>query len=77
MSTMRQDDQRTCGSQHLRLATAIIGVVLAICTATIAYCHTTVAAMDARMRKVEQNDAANAARIEAIKDALERMEGAG
>ena len=75
MTTKRQDDERSCGNQHLRLAAAIIGIVLAICTSTAAYCYSAVAGLEVRLRAVEQSDAANAARFEAIKSALERMEG--
>ena len=75
MTARQQDDERSCGNQHLRLAAAIIGIVLAICTSTAAYCHSAVAGLEVRLRAVEQSDAANAARFEAIKAALQRMEG--
>ena len=71
----RQDDARSCGNQHLRLAATIIGIVLAICTGTIVHCHAAVTGLEVRVREVEKNDAANAARFEAIRDALKRMEG--
>lgn len=71
MSGSRLDD---CGSKHLRWATAIIGIVLAICTATVAYCHSMVGSLEVRVRQIEKNDAANAARFESIKASLDRLE---
>lgn len=68
---VRTDD---CGSKHLRLAVAIIGIVIAICSGTIGHSMTCARALDERVRIVEQNDAANAARFEAIQQSLDRLE---
>jgi flagellar basal body-associated protein FliL len=65
-----------CGSRHLRLIGLIVGIVLAVCAATLAACWSAQAGLETRLRRVEQNDAANAARFEAIKEALQRIEGA-
>jgi len=62
-----------CGGKHLRLAGIIVGTVLAICTTTLAVCHTMVESLEVRMRKIEQHDAANAARFEAIKESLDDL----
>jgi cell division protein FtsB len=63
-----------CGSKHLRLAGLIIGVVLTVCAATIGYAQVKLGELDARVRMVEQDAAANAARFEAIKESLQRLE---
>ncbi len=63
-----------CGSRHLRLASMILGAVLTVCGATVVYAYRTSDALEARLREVEQNDAANAARFLAIQQALERIE---
>ena len=63
-----------CGSKHLRLMIAIISIVMTMCAGTIAYCRSTVAEIDARVRIVEQSEAANAARFEAIQQSLLRLE---
>ena len=59
----------------LRWATMIIGLVLAICGGTIAYCRTIVDDLEVRVRAVERNAAGNTARFEAIKESLMRLEG--
>ncbi len=71
---MSSNNPTDCGARHLRLAAMIIGIVLAICTGTITYCHTVVSSLEVRLRAVEQNDAANAARFESIRESLHRLE---
>ncbi len=70
-----------CGEKHRKWLALIVGIVLAICTGTIVYCHTTVSGLEVRVRQVEQNsaanDAANAARFEAIRESLHRLEAKG
>lgn len=63
-----------CGTQHLKLASLIVGIVLTVCCATIVYARVAIAEIDARVRIVEQSSAANAARFEAIRDSLQRLE---
>jgi len=67
-----------CAEKHRKWLGLIVGLVLAICTATMAYCHTAVGGLEVRVRQVEQNsaanDAANAARFEAIRESLGRLE---
>ena len=60
----------SCGTKHLRLAALIIGMVLSIAVATFWHSAANLNAMDVRTRRIEQNDAANAARFEAIQDKL-------
>jgi len=65
-----------CGTKHLRLMIAIISIVMAICAGTITYCRAAIAEIDARVRIVEQSEAANSARFEAIQQSLRRLERA-
>lgn len=65
---------RTCGDKHLTLALWIVGLVITVCLATIAYANSTLAAVEGRVRSVEQSESANAARFEAIQRSLERLE---
>jgi len=52
----------------------IVAVVLAVCGAMLGHSLSLAADMDTRIRKVEQNDAANAQRFDAIKNTLEKLE---
>ena len=63
-----------CGARHLKLAGMILGAVVVICGATIGHSTSTAKALEERVRIVEQAEAANAARFEAIQKALERLE---
>ena len=72
-----------CERRHVRLATVIVAVVVAVCGGTLGACYAVataasrpVEALEARVRLVEQNDAANAARFEAIKDAIRELKEA-
>jgi len=71
-----------CGKKHLRWAVATIGIVMAICGCTWSLCNdmterllAEVRLVETRVRAMEQHDAANAARFEAIKESLARIEG--
>jgi len=75
-----------CDSRHLRWAATIISIVLVVCAATVGYCltetraldvriRTEIKALDIRVREVEKHDEANAARFEAIRESLRRLEG--
>gem|GEM_PF-6604190 len=68
------DQPSDCGGKHLKLGLWIIGTVLGICAGTVSICHAMVGGLEVRVRQVEQNDAANAARFEAISEALRRLE---
>lgn len=59
-----------CGQQHLKLALGIVSLVMAICTATIAYTASITNALDARVRMVEQTATRNSERYQAILDRL-------
>jgi len=76
MTTTRADrnGRRDCGTRHLKLAGMILGAVVVICGATISHSASTAKALEERVRIVEQAEAANAARFEAIQKALERLE---
>jgi len=63
-----------CGGKHLKLGLAIIGIVLAICSSTLGACYLMVGGLEERVRRVEQNDAANATRFESIRETLQRLE---
>jgi len=67
-------DTMAPGPLNLRWAATIIGIVMALCTGTLGYTHTALGSLETRVRAVEQNDAANAARFEAIRDSLHRLE---
>ncbi|KKL10356.1 hypothetical protein LCGC14_2556650 [marine sediment metagenome] len=71
---MNSSDGKSCGGKHLRLAGTIVLIVLAVCGGTITYAMATASAQDARLRTVEQDNAANTARFEAIQQSLERIE---
>jgi hypothetical protein len=63
-----------CGTKHLTLALWIIGLVAVFCLGTLAYAAHLNAAMDSRVRTVEQSAAATDARFEAIQQSLKRIE---
>jgi len=63
-----------CGAKHLKLVAMIVGIVLAVCGGTVVYSVSAASDMDKRVREVEKNDAANAARFEEIQRALSRLE---
>ena len=63
-----------CGAKHLRLAGLIIGIVLTVCTATVGHCQMALGRLEARIRLVEQDNAANGARFESIRESLIRLE---
>jgi hypothetical protein len=74
---MARDTSTTnCGNQHLKLAGMIIGLVVMICVATVTYTQSTLRSIEARVRIVEQNDAANAARFESLRAQMQRIERA-
>jgi len=77
MNRVKVSKDRDCDTRHLRMLGVIVAIVLAICTGTLGYCRVMVSGLEARVRKVEQNDAANAVRFEAIRAALDRIEKAG
>ena len=71
-----------CGAKHLRWAGLTLGLVMAVCGATYTVCRGMVDglqieldAVEVRLRQMEQHDAANAARFEAIRQSLARIEG--
>ncbi len=85
----------TCGTKHLKLTLAILGLVVVVCLATLGPCYlmsrnvetevdamvrglqtsikTRLDGLELRIRLVEQSDAANAARFEAIKESLAEL----
>lgn len=65
---------KSCGQKHLELLAIILGGVLVVCGAVWATCTSSVAAIESRTRVVEQGEAANAARFDAIQKSLERLE---
>ena len=71
-----------CGKKHLRWSAVTIGIVIAICGGTWTLCNdmterlrVEVRLVETRVRAMEQHDAANAARFDAIKESLARIEG--
>ena len=63
-----------CGDKHLRLAALIVVIVLSICAGTIAYANLQIRSLEARVRMIEQSEAANRARFEAIQQSINRIE---
>jgi len=59
-----------CGARHLKLAGMIVGIVLCVCAGAVGWTARDLSAQDVRLRKVEQDSAANAARFEAIREQL-------
>jgi hypothetical protein len=72
---VRARNSNGCGGQHLGLAAMILGPVLVVCGACLGACWSMTSTLDVRVRQVERNDGANAARFEAIRDSLLRIEG--
>ena len=74
MNTKRRRDIIDCGTRHNRLLAMIVLIVLAVCGATIGYCRITLGQIEARVRLVEQSEAANMVRFETIQQSLARVE---
>lgn len=67
---------RDCERKHAAWAGLIIGAVLLLCAGTFGYVRWCAADTDGRLRLVEQTAAVNAARFEAIRESLARLEKA-
>jgi len=65
----------TCAEKHRKWLVTIVAIVLTLCSGTLGICYTMVSSLEVRVRSVEQSDAANAARFEAIRESLRRLEG--
>ena len=72
------DKNNDCGSKHLKLVLGVIAVITVIvggmCKVTISYARTAAQEMDARVRLLEQDQAASHERDKAIAQSLNRIE---